>query len=326
MTDRKLLFTGAAGRLGRWLRPRLARRFGPLRSTDVVECPPAAADDEVIVADLADRDAVERLVPGTHAIVHFGGISREDTFEKIMEANLRGTYNVMDAARRHGVDRIVFASSAHATGFTPVPEHIDGATAAHRPDTLYGVSKCFGENLGRYHVDKFGMDVACLRIGWAIPEPFNDYGRQIWLSYPDLLRLVEACLTAPRFGFAVLYGASDLERGWWSNAPYSHIGYVPADGEQARRYRDQVPPAAGEAIAPRFHGGDFPMLGWRDRDYVHRYSPPPPEVARLAAAAQAAPIEDDAARPAAAKAPMKTTGAKTKGAKTKGAKTRGAGR
>jgi uronate dehydrogenase len=249
--------------------------------------------------------------------VHFGGISREDSFAKLMEASFRGTYNVFDAARRHGVDRIVFASSAHATGFTPVPQQIDG-TAPHRPDTLYGVSKCFGENLARYHVDKFGMDIACLRIGWAIPEPFNDYGRQIWLSYPDTLRLVEACLTAPRFGFAVLYGASDLERGWWNNRPYAHLGFVPGDGEQARRYRDQVPAASGPGITPPFQGGDFPALGYRDRDYVHTYRPPPPEVARLAAAAHAAPVERLARKPepapakAKAKAKSKTkTQAKT---------------
>jgi len=293
---KKLLITGAAGKLGTWLRPRLAKRFGAIRSTDVAAFAPASENDEVIVADLADRDAIERIVAGTHAIVHFGGISREDTFERLMEASFRGTYNVFDAARRHGVERIVFASSAHATGFTPVPQHIDG-DAPHRPDTLYGVSKCFGENLARYHVDKFGMDIAALRIGWAIPEPFNDYGRQIWLSYPDTLRLVEACLTAPRFGFAVLYGASDLERGWWSNAPYSHLGFVPADGDQARRYRDQVPPGYGDAVGQRFHGGDFPALGYRDRAYVHQYSPPPPQVAKLAAAAAAMPVEDAAAKP-----------------------------
>jgi uronate dehydrogenase len=284
---KKLLITGAAGKLGSWLRPRLVKRFGAIRSTDVVAFEPIDKNDEAIVADLADRDAIERIVAGTHAIVHFGGISREDSFERLMEASFRGTYNVFDAARRHGVERIVFASSAHATGFTPVPQQIDG-NAPHRPDTLYGVSKCFGENLARYHVDKFGMDIACLRIGWAIPEPFNDYGRQIWLSYPDTLRLVEACLTAPRFGYAVLYGASDLERSWWSNAPYPHLGFTPGDVDQARGYRGQVPPSYGSAIGQRFHGGDFPALGYRDRNYVHTFNPPPPEVARLAAAAAAA--------------------------------------
>ena len=309
MTPKKLLITGAAGKLGTWLRPRLAKRFGALRSTDVVPFAAIGKDDEAIVADLADGAAIDRIVAGTSAIVHFGGISREDSFERLMEASFRGTYNVFDAARRHGVDRIVFVSSAHATGFTPVPQRIDG-NAPHRPDTLYGVSKAFGENLARYHVDKFGMDIAALRIGWAIPEPFNDYGRQIWLSYPDTLRLVEACLTAPRFGFAVLYGASDLERGWWSNGPYAHLGFVPGDGEQARRYRDQVPPASGAAITPRFHGGDFPELGYRDRDYVHKYSAPPPQVAKLAAAAAALPLENGAAartekKPPAKKAPAR---------------------
>ncbi len=287
MTDRRLLFTGAAGRLGRWLRPRLATRFGALRSTDVAAFEPARADDEVVVADLAEREAVEAMVAGCDTVVHFGGIG-ENSFERLMQTNIRGTYNVFDAARRHGVERIVYASSAHATGFHPVPQRID-TDAAHRPDTLYGVTKCVGENLARYHVDKFGMDIACLRIGWAIPEPFDDYGRQIWLSYPDLLRLVEACITAPRFGFAVLYGASDLKRGWWDNSKVAPIGYVPGDRAKAQAHRAQASPRYGGTVEQRWHGGPFPAFGYRDRGHVDGPIPTPPEVIRLSAAALAEP-------------------------------------
>ena len=295
MADRRLLFTGAAGRLGRWLRPRIATRFGALRSTDVAAFEPARADDEAVVADLADRDAVEALVAGCDTVVHFGGIG-ENSFERLMQTNIRGTYNVFDAARRHGVERIVYASSAHATGFHPVPQRIDG-DAPHRPDTLDGVSKCFGVNLARCPVDKFGMDIAALRIGWSIPAPFDDYGRQIWLSYPDLLRLVEACLTAPRFGFAVLYGASDLERGWWDNSKAASIGYVPGDTAEAQALRSKVARSYGSKPEERWQGGPFPAMGYRDRSYVHKYDPPPPQVLALIAQGQA-----EAAKPAARKA------------------------
>ncbi|MBL8839398.1 MAG: NAD(P)-dependent oxidoreductase [Alphaproteobacteria bacterium] len=296
MAEKCLLVTGAAGKLGRWLRPRLAKRFGRLRSTDVAAFPAIDGDEETAVVDLADRDAVEKLVAGSWGVVHFGGISREHTFEALMESNFRGTYNVFDAARRHDVERIVFASSAHATGYTPVPQRIDG-NAPHRPDTLYGVSKCFGENLARYHVDKFGMDIACLRIGWSIPAPFDDYGRQIWLSYPDLQRLVEACLTAPRFGFAVLYGASDLERGWWHNGHAPSIGYVPGDAAEAQALRSKVARSFGSVPEQRWQGGPFPAMGYRDRSYVHKYDPPPPQVLALIAQGQA-----EAAKPPARKA------------------------
>ena len=297
MAEKRLLVTGAAGKLGRWLRPRLTKRFGALRSTDVAEFEPVDRSEETSVVDLADRAAVEKLVEGTWGIVHFGGISREHSFEALLESNFRGTYNVFDAARRHDVERIVFASSAHATGFTPVPERI-GADAPHRPDTLYGVSKCFGENLARYHVDKFGMDIACLRIGWAIPAPFDDYGRQIWLSYPDLLRLVEACLTAPRFGFAVLYGASDLQRGWWDNAQAAPVGFEPADTGEAQALRSKVARSYGSRIEERWHGGPFPAMGYRDRSYVHKYDPPPPQVLAFAAEGKAKAPKGGAAKKA----------------------------
>jgi uronate dehydrogenase len=264
-----ILLTGAAGALGTWLRPHLIARFGALRSSDIAPIGPALEGEEIVQCDLGDGAAVEALVVGTRAIVHLGGISREDTFDRILHANFHGTYNVYDAARRARVDRIVFASSNHAIGFHKAGDVLD-ATALQRPDTLYGVSKAFGEDLARYYVDKFAMDIACLRIGSATPEPGNIRALSTWLSYPDLLRLIEACLVAPRFGYAVLYGASNNDNAWWDNRLMAHIGYRPQDN--AARWRPRLLPGDDprdpDDPATKFQGGFYCAPGYMDRGYV----------------------------------------------------------
>jgi uronate dehydrogenase len=264
-----LLLTGAAGQLGTWLRPHLIARFGRLRSSDIAPIGPALEGEEIVQCDLGDAAAVDALVAGTRAIVHLGGISREDTFDRILHANYLGTYNVYDAARRARVDRIVFASSNHAIGFHKVGDVLD-ANAPQRPDTLYGVSKAFGEDLARYYVDKFAMDIAALRIGSATPEPGNIRALSTWLSYPDLLRLIEACITAPRFGYAVLYGASNNDNAWWDNRLMAHIGYQPQDN--AARWRPRLMPGDDprdpDDPATRFQGGFYCAPGYMDRGYV----------------------------------------------------------
>ena len=168
--SKPLLLTGAAGWLGRHLRPHLAKRKGGLRSSDILEFGPALPGEEIVLADLGDAAAVDRMVDGVSGIVHFGGIRIEDSFDAILRANIVGTYNVIDAARRKGVKRVVYASSVHAIGYYPSSQTID-STVVHRPDGYYGVSKAFAEDLARLYVDKAGMDIACLRIGTVLQEP-----------------------------------------------------------------------------------------------------------------------------------------------------------
>src|SRR5690606_8985578 len=117
-------------------------------------------------------------------------------FQPILQANIVGMYNLYEAARRHGVKRIVFASSNHVTGYYRQGETID-ATVPVRPDGLYGVSKAFGENLSRFYFDRYGIETACVRIGSSFPEPKDRRMLASWLSYDDLHRLVTACLTTP---------------------------------------------------------------------------------------------------------------------------------
>jgi uronate dehydrogenase len=192
-------------------------------------------------------------------------VSTEDSFDRILQSNIIATFNVFDAARRHGVNRLVYASSIHVVGCYPTSEQIDNA-APLRPDSYYAVSKAFGENLARLFVEKAGMDVACLRIGVALPEPKTPRNLWTWLSTDDLARLVAACLDAPPFGFEIVYGISDNRRRWWSNAR-STIPFCPQD--DAENYAPQLMPAEDPRDADdpgvKYHGGPFVTLALGER-------------------------------------------------------------
>ncbi|MGZ5184833.1 MAG: NAD-dependent epimerase/dehydratase family protein, partial [Caldimonas sp.] len=187
----RLLLTGAAGGLGRVLRPRLKKLCRVLRVSDIAPLDAAAADEELVVAPLQDAVAVHALVAGVEAIVHLGGVSVEGPFEPILQANIVGVWNLYEAARRHGTKRIVFASSNHVTGFYRQDEVVSPREPM-RPDGHYGLSKAFGENLSRFYFDRYGIETVCLRIGSSFPEPKDRRMLATWLSYDDLERLVVA--------------------------------------------------------------------------------------------------------------------------------------
>ena len=258
----RLLLTGAAGGLGRVLRPRLKRYCNALRLSDIAELGAAAEGEELRSARLEDGAAVLDLLKGVSAVVHLGGVSTEASFEPILQANIVGLYNLYEAARKHGVKRIVFASSNHVTGFYRQDEVISPADPM-RPDGLYGISKAFGENLSRYYFDRYGIETACLRIGSSFPEPRDRRMLSTWLSYDDLERLVLACLTAPVVGHSVIYGVSDNRAVWWDNTSAAHLGFRPQDSSEPFR-------AAAEARQPSidladpasiFQGGAFVRTG-----------------------------------------------------------------
>ena len=203
---RRLLLTGAAGGLGRELRPRLKAYCDTLRLSDIAPLGTAAAGEELQVVALQDQPAVHALLQDVDAVVHLGGVSVEGPFEPILQANIVGMHHLYEAARKHGVKRIVFASSNHVTGFYRQDEVID-ARAPMRPDGHYGLSKAFGENLAQFYFDRYGLETVSLRIGSSFPEPKDRRMLATWMSYDDLERLVVSSLTAPVVGHTVIYGA-----------------------------------------------------------------------------------------------------------------------
>lgn len=245
---KRVVVTGAAGGVGTLLRPGLRGVAGEIRLVDLR--PIAAGEGEVgLEGDLTDLDFARRALADCDACVHLAGIPAEDSFDAIEHSNIRGTWTVFEAARLEGCERMVFASSNHATGFYPVERRL-GPDVPIRPDSYYGVSKVFGEALGSMYHEKFGLRVACIRIGGARPRPMDERDLSIWLSPGDLGRLVRACLTSGELGFSIMYGASRNTRGWWDLDAARRLGYEPED--DAEVYADDV-----ARIPPfKFQGGD----------------------------------------------------------------------
>jgi len=255
---KRLLITGAAGGLGTMMRRRLKGFAETLRLSDIAGLGEAASHEELVTCDLADLAAVKDLVEGCDGIVHFGGVSVEDSWEKILPANIEGTYNIYEAARLKGVPRILFASSNHAIGFYKRETRID-ATDPVRPDSLYGVSKCFGEAIGRYYWDKYGIESAAVRIGSCFPEPKDHRMLATWLSEDDMTSLIRCVFTAPRLGYVTVFGASDNEEQWWDNRCAGFLGWRPKDSSEKFRAMIDGKCQKPERDDPvnRYQGGAF---------------------------------------------------------------------
>ena len=217
-----VLVTGAAGTIGSALRARLPEYGWTLRGFDREPVPGGVVGD---ITSAADLDAALHEV---EAIVHLAGQPTEAPWPVIRDANIEGTVQVFEAARRAGVQRVVYASSNHAVGRTPMSAELP-ADLPPRPDTLYGVSKVFGEALGRYYADRYGMRVACLRIGTFEDRPTNLRALATWLSPDDTARLVDACLRAATLTYAIVWGVSANTRRSWSLAAGRALGYEPHD-------------------------------------------------------------------------------------------------
>ena len=193
--------------------------------------------------------------------VHFGAIADEAPWDDILRSNILGAYSVWEAAHRAGARRVVYASSIHAVGMHPKTDRI-GVDAPHRPDTFYGLSKCFAEDLGRLYWEKRGLESVHLRILSCTEPVANARALGSWLSYADLVRLVTRAIDTPVVGFTVAYGVSANDRAPVDNAGAGHLGYVPQDNAEA--FAEAV--LAGAATpdprdpAHACHGGPFASI------------------------------------------------------------------
>lgn len=213
-----VLITGSQGRIGSELSQRLPELGWQLRGFDRTE----GAD---VVGELTDPAALDRAMAGVEAVVHLAGQPTEAPWPTIRESNLEGCFQLFEAARRAGVRRVVFASSNHAAGFTPRGAVELPPDTPARPDTLYGVSKVFGEALARYYCDRYGFAVACLRIGTFSSQPPDHRSMASWLSPADCAALVDRCLRSAELGYALIWGVSANSDRWWSLA--NPVGYQP---------------------------------------------------------------------------------------------------
>ncbi|NGO72278.1 NAD-dependent epimerase/dehydratase family protein [Streptomyces boncukensis] len=234
---RTVLLTGAAGGVGTLMRELLPAYGYELRLLDVQPVPgePGALTLDLGGTDPAAREALRAAVRGVDAVVHLAGISLESSFEKILRANIQGTQQLYEAVREEGVPRVVFASSNHTVGFTPVPgadEPRMSVDAPRRPDTFYGLSKCFGEDLAQLYWDLHGVETVSVRIGSCFPEPTSVRMLSVWMSPDDGARLLHAALTAEDVGHTVVYGSSANTRLWWDLSSARALGYAPRDDSE----------------------------------------------------------------------------------------------
>jgi uronate dehydrogenase len=256
-----ILITGAAGRIGTFLRSRLAAPGRVLRLVDVTPlAEPLGPGEEGETASVTDLAAMTAACAGVDAVIHLGGIATESSWERILDVNINGTYTIFEAARRSGVPRVVFASSNHAVGFTPRSDFPVRDFAYPAPDTYYGASKAAGEAVAALYARRYGLDAICIRILSCFERPMGPRMLGSWLSPDDAGRLFEACLTAPSPGFRVIYGVSANTRGGWVSLDGARaLGYEPLD--DAEVYAPELIAAEGEPDPDdpvfRYLGGDF---------------------------------------------------------------------
>lgn len=255
---KKLVLTGAAGRLGSYLREPLSKLADELVSSDIVDDIGTLYPGESYVrANLADKAAIHDLLEGADMVVHFGAVPDEAPFETILGPNIIGAYNVWEAAYQHKLRRVVYASSIHAVGMHPKQDFID-TEVPHRPDTFYGLAKCFAEDLGRMYWEKRGLESVHLRI-LSCAQVTSPRALGTWLSYDDLIQLVTRAIDTPTTGYSVIYGVSDNDRAPVDNSKASFLGYRPKDNAEqfAETILAEADPADPTNPGDMCHGGPF---------------------------------------------------------------------
>ncbi|WP_036242909.1 NAD-dependent epimerase/dehydratase family protein [Methylobacter luteus] len=242
----KLLITGHSGLIGKTLWRGLADSF-ELYGVDICL---SEQTGNVFRADISNQEqinAVFERIPALAYVVHLAGDPRADAdWQSVLVNNIAGTRNLYEAARAHGVKRVVFASSNHVTGaYEGFPRHLHTQenpaliTTQHpiRPDGYYGVSKAAGEAIARMYYEVHGLESICLRIGSVLKDddPARDARSQsIWLSHRDLVQLVKKSLLA-EVRFAIYYGVSNNRKRFWDiSDAMAEIGYQPEDDASTR--------------------------------------------------------------------------------------------
>ncbi len=256
----RVALTGAAGAIGIVLRPGLLRAGHRLRSHDLRPLTAAAAGEELVEGDLRDSAIVDKVLAGIDVAVHMAGTSVERPLDEIIENNLRALSALYEGARRHGVRRVVFASSNHAFGMHEAGHQL-GLDAPFRPDGLYGLSKAWGESMARLYWDKHGIESVSLRIGSALAEPTEIRHLSTWLGHRDLLALVRRAIEAPAVGCLAVWGVSNNVRRWWDNTGAERLGYRPVQDAEAYAAAIKAAQAPVDPLAARFQGGSFAASG-----------------------------------------------------------------
>ncbi len=284
---KSILMTGAAGRIGTFLRPELAGKYR-LRLSDIKPIRDLRPGETFVRADVSKLSDMLRVTKGVDAVVHFGGQSGEHDWDHILSANIVGFYNALEAARRNGVKRFLVATSNHAVGFYRADQTIDHRVYP-RPDSRYGVSKVFNEALASLYADRYGMQMFCMRIGNVNRVPIDRRRLAIWISGRDMAQLVTIGIEKPDLHFEIVYGISDNARAWFDNANAYRLGYKPQDSSEPHAeeiLKREGPP--GTSPADIYQGGGHCMAEGATRSRLAGEVDEKPKKKRAASRAKSA--------------------------------------
>ena len=247
---KKLLITGAAGRIGTALRKHLRDRYDLrllFHSNIPKDVDPA---DEVVISDVANYAAMVETTAAVDIVVHLAlagrrrGIPEAHWAETTFDVDMKGMYCVLEAARLNGVETVVYASTNHVTGINEHEGVVSRPDQPIRPDSIYGAGKAFGEALGRLYADRHGLRVFCLRIanfnGLDEPGRYYEPGMSRWLSPRDLAQLVWRCIEAESLNWGIFYGVSrGAEKKWDLANARELLGYEPMDDGSSAEHRQR---------------------------------------------------------------------------------------
>ena len=232
------------GGLGTVLRQHLPDLADILRVSDREPLGEAREREEVVPCDLGDAAGMLDLTRDVDAVVHMGGVSGEAPFADLHHGNIIGLYNLFEGCRKNGVGRIIWASSNHAIGFTRAPRPLTPPCRSGRTPPTGSPRRSARISRSTYN-DKYGIEAVSLRIGSCFAKPTDRRMLATWLSYPDLVHLVERSLIAPSVGHTVVFGVSANAESFWDNRAASALGFRPKDNAEA--YRAEI-----EAATPRW--------------------------------------------------------------------------
>ena len=257
-----IAITGGAGRVGTAMRKILSPQVAQVRIVDLAEPQSLAANESFVRADITDLEETAAAFAGLDGIIHLAGIPSERALEEMVRINVIGTSIVYEAARQAGVSRVVLGSSNHATGFYP-RDTLVGPDSPMRPDSIYGLTKCWGELTAGLYYDKAGIRSLVVRIGNAQEMPRAPRSLEVWVSPGDLAQLCIIGLTHPDIDVKTVFGVSAGGGSWWDNSVAERLGYRPKDVIRDHAHPDAFEPVPADAdpVGEYFQGAIFCTFG-----------------------------------------------------------------
>lgn len=260
----KVLLTGATGSVGRRIRPYLAATYDTVVLNSRKPIDDCRENEVHEPGDLCDPVVVDRLVSKVDGVVHLAGLVGPDyTFEETLEPNFVSVYHLFEAARRHNVRRVIYASTHHAVGFLERGAHVDHNTPP-RADSWYGITKACGEILASHAADRYGLDVMSIRIGFVHETVPDERRVHTWCSPRDLASLIDIGLTGPQRGYHLVYGISRCPDPMFDNSYAESLGYEPQDFSLDHLTDPLLAEAQPDSSNPeqRYVGGHFPVRSY----------------------------------------------------------------